>query len=82
MTVDGDELETVARKSGELKGPKSRSARRFDDGLSIVGDKICFPVARERKKKNENEREEIQILTFGAIHVTSGAVGSSVALDR
>ena len=53
MTVDGDELETVARKSGELKGPKSRSVRRFDDGLSIVGDKICFPVARERKKKNE-----------------------------
>ena len=81
MTVDGDELETVARKSGELKGPKSRSARRFDDGLSIVGDKICFSVARERKKM-KNGREETQILTFGAIHVTSGAVGSSVALDR
>ena len=65
MTVDGNELETVARKSGELKGPKSRSARRFDDGLSIVGDKICFPVARAKEEEEEWERKDSKFWLLG-----------------
>ena len=54
-------LQEVANSKAEDR--MSLSIRRlFDDGLSIVGDKICFPVAIEKKRE---KKDETQILTFG-----------------
>ena len=56
----------------------SLSIRFFDDGLSIVGDKICFPVRRDSRarEKERKKKDETQILIFRAIHATSSESGS------